>query len=197
MFCNLECLYIMFKCFVQSSFQKYRLTDSLIITSTLNISRDSTRYAGIDKVEFVFISNGYIRTSPTLFVQRQCVTLGKFGLNNFVSIWLLKGRELYETFTFDSADDKMKLEPVLNKFSEHYNPRKNVTILRHNTFFTYRQLEGQSLKKLGAECEFKNLRGSLLTLSCLWLAYIFEASHSTLMTSVSKKSSVDQSDLEK
>ena len=48
----------MFKCFVQSSFQKYRLIDSLIITSTLNISRDSTRYAGIDKVEFVFISNG-------------------------------------------------------------------------------------------------------------------------------------------
>ena len=94
----------MFKCFVQSSFQKYRLIDSLIITSTLNISRDSTPYAGIDKVEFV---------------QRQCVTLGKFGLKSFVSIWLPKGRELYETFTFDSADDKMKLEPVLNKFSEH------------------------------------------------------------------------------
>ena len=26
-----------------------------------------------------------------------------------------KGREIYETFTFNSADDEMKLEPVLNK----------------------------------------------------------------------------------
>ena len=26
----------------------------------------------------------------------------------------------------------MKLEPVLNKFSEYNNPSKNVTILRHN-----------------------------------------------------------------
>ena len=50
-----------------------------------------------------------------------------------------KGREIYETFTFNSADDEMKLEPVLNKFSEYCNPRKNVTILHHN-FFTYRQL---------------------------------------------------------
>ena len=47
----------MFECFVQASFQKYRLIDSLIITSTLKISRDSTPYAGIDKAEFVFISN--------------------------------------------------------------------------------------------------------------------------------------------
>ena len=75
-----------------------------------------------------------------------------------------KGREIYKTFTFDSADDEMKLEPVLNKFSQCCNPRKNVTILRHK-FFTYRQLEGQSfhdfiteLKKLSVEYEFGNLR---------------------------------------
>ena len=35
-----------------------------------------------------------------------------------------KGRENYETFTFDSADDEIKLKPVLNKFSEYCNPRK-------------------------------------------------------------------------
>ena len=29
-----------------------------------------------------------------------------------------KGRKIYEAFTFDSIDDQMKLEPVLNKFSE-------------------------------------------------------------------------------
>ena len=79
-----------------------------------------------------------------------------------------KGREIYETFTFDSADDEMKLEPVLSKFSDYCNPRKNVTILRHK-FFTYRHLEDKSfhdfiteLKKLNAECEFENLREFLI-----------------------------------
>ena len=69
-----------------------------------------------------------------------------------------KVREIYKTFSFDSTNDEMKLEPVLN----------NATILRH-TFFTYRKLEGHSfhnfvtkLKKLSAECEFKNLQDSLI-----------------------------------
>ena len=79
-----------------------------------------------------------------------------------------KGREIYKTFTFNSADDEIKLEPVLNKFSEYCNPRKNVTIPRHK-FFTYRQLQSQSfhdfiaeLKKLSAECEYENLWDSLI-----------------------------------
>ena len=37
----------------------------------------------------------------------------------------------------------------------------------------------------------------LFAFSDIWLAYIFEASYSTGVTSVSKKSSVDQSELEK
>ena len=80
-----------------------------------------------------------------------------------------KNGEIYEIFTFYSADDEMKLEPVLNKFSEYCNPRKNVTILRHK-FFTYRQLEDQRFhdfitelkKKLSAEWEFEILRDSLI-----------------------------------
>ena len=62
----------------------------------------------------------------------------------------------------------MKLAPVLHKFSEYCNPRKNITILRHK-FFTYRQQEGQNfhdfvteLKKLSSECEFDNLQDSLI-----------------------------------
>ena len=54
-----------------------------------------------------------------------------------------KDREIYETFTLDSTDDEMKLEAVLNNFSEYCHRRRNVTILRHK-FFTYRWLEGQS-----------------------------------------------------
>ena len=53
-----------------------------------------------------------------------------------------KGGKIYETFTFDAADDEMKLEPVFNKSSEYStSPRKNLTILCHK-FFTYRQVEG-------------------------------------------------------
>ena len=48
-----------------------------------------------------------------------------------------KGREIYGTFTFDSADDEIKLESILNEFSEYCNPRKNITILYHK-FFLYR-----------------------------------------------------------
>ena len=62
----------------------------------------------------------------------------------------------------------MKLDPVLQNFSEYCNPRKNVTILRHK-FFTHRQQEGQNfhdfvieLKKLIFECEFDNLQDSLI-----------------------------------
>ena len=62
----------------------------------------------------------------------------------------------------------MKLAPVLHKFSEYCNPRKNITILRLK-FFTYRQQEGQNfhdfvteLKKLSSECEFDNLQDSLI-----------------------------------
>ena len=62
----------------------------------------------------------------------------------------------------------MKLDPVLHKFSEYCNPRKNITILRHK-FFTYRQQEGQNfhdfvteLKMLNSKCEFDNLQVSLI-----------------------------------
>ena len=41
------------------------------------------------------------------------------------------------------------------------------------------------------------LETQLFASSYIWLAYIFEASYSTVVTSVSKKSSVDQSELEK
>ena len=54
-----------------------------------------------------------------------------------------KGREIYETFAFAQEGDKLKLKPVLEKFTEYCNPRKNITILRHQ-MFTYKQQESQS-----------------------------------------------------
>ena len=82
-----------------------------------------------------------------------------------------KGREIYETFTFEPSDE-MKLAPVL-QISEYCNPRKNITILCHK-FFTYRQQEGQDfhdfvteLTRLSSECEFDNLQDSNLD-DCMW-----------------------------
>ena len=78
-----------------------------------------------------------------------------------------KGRDIYETFTFEQDTDKLKLKPVLEKFTMYCNPRKNITILRHK-FFTYKQVEGQcfndfvtELKKRSSECEFGDLTPSL------------------------------------
>ena len=79
-----------------------------------------------------------------------------------------RGREIYETFEFASEADSMKLKNVLDMFEAYCNPRSNTTIDRHK-FFTYRQAEGQSLnnivtelRTLSAECEFENLRDSLI-----------------------------------
>ena len=51
---------------------------------------------------------------------------------------------------------------------EYYNPRKNITTLRH-LFFTYTPQKGQNfhdfvteLKKLSTKCEFDNLQDSLI-----------------------------------
>ena len=55
----------------------------------------------------------------------------------FLTCTSQKGREIYETFTFESGDE-MKLAPVLHKFLEYCNHRKNITILRRK-FYTYRQ----------------------------------------------------------
>ena len=76
-----------------------------------------------------------------------------------------KGREIYETFTLELGDE-MKSAPLLHKFSEYCNPRKNTTILCHS-FFTHRQQEGQNfhnfvteLKNLSSKYEFDNLQDS-------------------------------------
>ena len=48
-----------------------------------------------------------------------------------------RGRQIYETFDFNTPADKLKLGPVLHKFDSYCNPRSNKTIARHR-FFTIR-----------------------------------------------------------
>eukprot|EP00112_Aurelia_sp_Birch-Aquarium-sp1_P025750 Seg874.6 transcript_id=Seg874.6/GoldUCD/mRNA.D3Y31 product="putative protein K02A2.6" protein_id=Seg874.6/GoldUCD/D3Y31 len=79
-----------------------------------------------------------------------------------------KGREIYNTFTFDSDGDNMKLDKIIQKFDSYCAPRKNLTFLRY-TFLTYRQHDGESfdeftttLRKLSQDCEFGDLKDSLI-----------------------------------
>lgn len=40
-------------------------------------------------------------------------------------------QQWFETFSFENADDKDKLECVLDKFQEYCEPKKNITVERY------------------------------------------------------------------
>ena len=48
---------------------------------------------------------------------------------------------IYNTFTWPTADDRLKFETVLEKFDNYCQPRKNLTYLRQIFFHTDRDLE--------------------------------------------------------
>ena len=79
-----------------------------------------------------------------------------------------QGREIYNTFTWTTDDDRLRFEAVLEKFDNYCQPRKNLTYLRHR-FFSYRQRHGEffddfvtELKKRSAPCEFGTIKESLI-----------------------------------
>ena len=62
----------------------------------------------------------------------------------FLNLIGQKGVELYETFTVGEGDNQ-KLDKVIEKFEEHANLHKTVTVNRY-LFFRERKKEGQSLE---------------------------------------------------
>ena len=75
--------------------------------------------------------------------------------------------EVYNTFEFAIAADKMKVKPICDKFQGYCNPRKNVTFERYK-FFTHVQgskgieLYITELKTLSQSCELGTLCDSLI-----------------------------------
>ena len=76
--------------------------------------------------------------------------------------------EIFNTFTWESDDDKSKVDKITEKFDEYCNPRKNVTWERHK-FNTRNKQVGESidqyvtdLKTKAQMCEFANLKDSLI-----------------------------------
>ena len=74
--------------------------------------------------------------------------------------------EVYNTFEFTTAADKMKVKPICEKFQEYCNLRKNATFERYK-FSTHVQgskgieLYITELKTLSQSCEFSTLCDSL------------------------------------
>ena len=79
-----------------------------------------------------------------------------------------EGREIfYTSFTFQEGEED-RLEPLLAKFKNYCNPKKNLTVTR-NIFHTRHQRSGESvdqyvtdLKALARNCEFRDLEEDLI-----------------------------------
>ena len=76
--------------------------------------------------------------------------------------------EVYNTFSWEDADDKSKVAKILEKFEAYCVPRKNITWERH-VFNTHNQCNGETidqyvtdLKTKAQTCEFKDLKDSLI-----------------------------------
>ena len=69
----------------------------------------------------------------------------KIKVNMFLNLIGQKGRDLYDTLTFDVDGDKLKLNKVLEKFDKHAKPNKCVTINRQ-IFFHCKQAENQTVR---------------------------------------------------
>ncbi len=78
-----------------------------------------------------------------------------------------QAKELYDTFDFPEGQE-MVYNSIIEKFDTHFRPRKNLTFNRY-TFLTARQEDSETfdeyftrLRKLSEDCEFGDLRDSLI-----------------------------------
>ena len=76
--------------------------------------------------------------------------------------------EIYNTFSWPTADDKNKVDKIMEKFDQYCNPRKNITWERHK-FNTRNQQPGETidqyvtdLKTKAQTCEFAELKDGLI-----------------------------------
>ena len=82
----------------------------------------------------------------------------------FLHVAGLEALEVYNTFSWTTADDKNKVDKIMEKFDQYCNPCKNVTWERHK-FNTRNQQPGETidqyvtdLKTKAQTCEFAELK---------------------------------------
>ena len=76
--------------------------------------------------------------------------------------------DVYNAFTWDSDEDKVKMGKVIEQFEQYCEPRKN-TIYEKYLFFSRGQESGEPidksatvLRKMADSCEFQDLKDSLI-----------------------------------
>ena len=76
--------------------------------------------------------------------------------------------DVYNAFTWDSDEDKVKMDKVLEHFEQFCEPRKN-TVYERYLFFSRGQESGEPIDKyatvlrnMADSCEFKDLKDSLI-----------------------------------
>ena len=79
-----------------------------------------------------------------------------------------RSREVFNTFTWNTAVDEMKFKVVMDKLEAYCSPKPNITLRRYR-FVTCRQAESETfdsfqtkLKKLANDCAFADLKQSLI-----------------------------------
>ena len=109
--------------------------------------------------------------------QRYCLYEAACGLSDkgdnvrgstFLHIIGQEALDVYNTFTWANAGDKVKVDIVSEKFKNYCSPQKNLTFERH-IFNTRSQQQGESidqyvtdLRKISSDCEFADLRDGLI-----------------------------------
>ena len=86
----------------------------------------------------------------------------------FLHVVGLESLEIYNTFSWENEDDKLKIDKIFEQFADYCNPRKNVTYETH-VFFTRNQKEGEKfdtyvtdLRNKASTCEFDVLKEGLI-----------------------------------
>ena len=88
--------------------------------------------------------------------------------NTFLHVIGPESLEIYNTFTWATDGDNMKLDKIMEKFKAYCNPRKNLTYERH-IFNTRNKQAGENivayvtdLKNKASLCDFSTLKDSLI-----------------------------------
>ena len=92
----------------------------------------------------------------------------KIQATTFLHVAGTEALKIYNTFTWESDDDKSKVGKITEKFDKYCNPHKNITRKTHK-FNTRNQQVGKTinqyvtdLKTKAQTCEFANLKDGLI-----------------------------------
>ena len=79
-----------------------------------------------------------------------------------------EAREVYETFEFETEDQRIQVDAIIAKFDDHFLPKSNISVERH-TFNSRKQEIGESfqnfladLRRIANNCDFGTIKNDLI-----------------------------------